>query len=299
MKIQSVGSAKSLFIRLSGHFICEIIPAGEGVDYHRERKVTVRFDYEKERALFAYLLLEPGAHLRHHLALLLWPDRSRAAALGALRTTLYRLRKKLGDYGVDFKGDRKEVTLELADAITVDVWQLSSPPPCHEGRGVCPVCLAWLRKQVSLYRGELLLDVIISDGLGFEEWLLHTREVLRRRVLEWHFQLAEHYRLSGEAEEALSWLQRIASIDPWNAQACQEQMALLHSRQRSGEALALYASGRKQRYQRIMGLTDSLIDWFQRPSSVLGHARGLGLMAVEAVGPLRRRLASLAMGRRI
>ncbi|KUJ72981.1 FAD-dependent monooxygenase [Thiomicrospira sp. WB1] len=66
-----------------------------------------------------------------------------------------------------------------------------------------------------------------------------------------------------------------------------------------GEALALYASGRKQRYQRIMGLTDSLIDWFQRPSSVLGHARGLGLMAMEAVGPLRRRLASLAMGRRI
>ncbi|WP_019894037.1 FAD-dependent monooxygenase [Hydrogenovibrio halophilus] len=67
-----------------------------------------------------------------------------------------------------------------------------------------------------------------------------------------------------------------------------------------GEAVRLrrYAENRAPHYQRIMGLTDGLIDWFQKPSSLLGHARGLGLMAMEVAGPVRRRLAELAMGKR-
>lgn len=60
--------------------------------------------------------------------------------------------------------------------------------------------------------------------------------------------------------------------------------------------LSQYAEARQAHHQKIMGLTDGLIQVFQKPSPVVGHLRGIGLMALQALPPLKRRFSKLSMG---
>lgn len=60
-------------------------------------------------------------------------------------------------------------------------------------------------------------------------------------------------------------------------------------------ALESYAEIRQPDHEKVMGMTDGLIQIFQADSPLLGHLRGLGLMVMEAVPPLKRRFAQFAM----
>lgn len=64
----------------------------------------------------------------------------------------------------------------------------------------------------------------------------------------------------------------------------------------SGSFLKDYAEERHAHHQKIMGLTDGLIELFQAPSPIVGHLRGLGLMAMQAFSPLRKRFSKMGMG---
>jgi 2-octaprenyl-6-methoxyphenol hydroxylase len=60
--------------------------------------------------------------------------------------------------------------------------------------------------------------------------------------------------------------------------------------------LAFYADERARHHEKIMGLTDGLIQLFQVESPVVGHLRGLGLMAMNALPSLRKRFTKMTMG---
>ncbi|MDX1347040.1 MAG: FAD-dependent monooxygenase [Thiomicrorhabdus chilensis] len=60
--------------------------------------------------------------------------------------------------------------------------------------------------------------------------------------------------------------------------------------------LRAYAQKRKSDHESVMGLTDSLIQVFQHASPVVGHLRGIGLMAMQAMPALKKRFARFAMG---
>lgn len=60
--------------------------------------------------------------------------------------------------------------------------------------------------------------------------------------------------------------------------------------------LASYADERARHHEKIMGLTDGLIQLFQVESPVVGHMRGLGLMAMNALPGLRKRFTKMTMG---
>ena len=62
----------------------------------------------------------------------------------------------------------------------------------------------------------------------------------------------------------------------------------------SASALAHYESIRLADHQQVMRLTDGLIRVFQHSSPLVGHLRGLGLMALQALPPLKKRLAKFA-----
>lgn len=64
----------------------------------------------------------------------------------------------------------------------------------------------------------------------------------------------------------------------------------------SSDFLSNYADSRHSHHQSVMGLTDGLIQLFQAPSPVVGHLRGLGLMAMHGLPSLRKRFASFTMG---
>ena len=60
--------------------------------------------------------------------------------------------------------------------------------------------------------------------------------------------------------------------------------------------LQAYAEARKPDHEKVMGLTDGLIQIFQHKSPVVGHLRGIGLMAMQAMPTLKRRFSRFAMG---
>lgn len=60
--------------------------------------------------------------------------------------------------------------------------------------------------------------------------------------------------------------------------------------------IASYAHSRQQHHAKVMGMTDGLINLFQNKSQTVGHLRGLGLMAMQALPPLKKRFARFAMG---
>jgi 2-octaprenyl-6-methoxyphenol hydroxylase len=62
------------------------------------------------------------------------------------------------------------------------------------------------------------------------------------------------------------------------------------------EFLTEYALARKPDHEKVMGMTDGLIQIFQHQSPVVGHLRGLGLMAMQAMPTLKKRFSRFAMG---
>ncbi len=64
----------------------------------------------------------------------------------------------------------------------------------------------------------------------------------------------------------------------------------------SPEFLTEYAIARKPDHEKVMGMTDGLIDIFQHQSPVVGHLRGIGLMAMQAMPTLKKRFSRFAMG---
>jgi len=63
----------------------------------------------------------------------------------------------------------------------------------------------------------------------------------------------------------------------------------------STEWLQSYATLREPDHQKVMGLTDSLIQVFQHRSPMVGHFRGLGLIAMQAMPGVKRRFSKFAM----
>jgi len=62
------------------------------------------------------------------------------------------------------------------------------------------------------------------------------------------------------------------------------------------EFLTEYATARKPDHEKVMGMTDGLIDIFQHQSPIVGHLRGIGLMAMQALPTLKKRFSRFAMG---
>ena len=56
-----------------------------------------------------------------------------------------------------------------------------------------------------------------------------------------------------------------------------------------------YAASRVPDHEKVMGLTDGLIQIFQHSSPIVGHLRGIGLMAMQAMPGLKRRFSKFAM----
>lgn len=59
--------------------------------------------------------------------------------------------------------------------------------------------------------------------------------------------------------------------------------------------LQTYEQQRRRDHKKVMGLTDSLIRIFEHPSPLVGHARGLAMMALQAMPKLKKRLARFSM----
>ncbi|WP_127470976.1 FAD-dependent monooxygenase [Thiomicrorhabdus aquaedulcis] len=60
--------------------------------------------------------------------------------------------------------------------------------------------------------------------------------------------------------------------------------------------LSEYAALRQPDHQKVMGLTDTLISVFEHRSALVGHLRGVGLMAMQLLPSVKKRFSKFAMG---
>ncbi len=216
----------------------------------RGKTTVARFETDPTRALLIYLVAHPGTPFhREALADLLWPHRPRAEALHALRQTLNRLRKAIGDREAEppfLHISRRTIEFNPDSDYWLDsesFVSLVSATRQHRHRRLeaCPSCREQLEQASALYRGDLAAGFFLGS-LPFEEWLLMEREYLHRRAMETFYQLAVMHNRRGEYEQAQRYARRQTRLEPWGEEAHRQLMlALAHSGQRSA-ALVQYQS---------------------------------------------------------
>ncbi len=204
------------------------------------------FKSNKERALLAYLAVEAGRpHRREAVAGMLWPEWPDREALGNLRYALSNLRQTIGDRTADppfLLITRDTLQFNPGADYGLDVAALEEAVAARLGDGEA---LGRLERAVELYRGAFLEGFSVSEGAGFEEWALLTRERLARLVLTGLQRLAEACEQRGEYEAAEAWARRQLALEPWDEGAHRGLMRVLALGGRRSAALAQYEACRR------------------------------------------------------
>jgi len=217
-------------------------------------QAITRFETEKTRALLAYLAVEADRpHHRDALAEMLWPERPAGAAGANLRHTLAILRRAIGDVpdtiatGHQAKppfllATRQTIQFNAASDAWVDVSAFLAL--LHTTRPTDPPPMQSLEEAVGLCRGTFLEDVSVTDCAELEEWLLLTRERLRRLALDALHQLSRCHELLGQWDRALQHAWQEVALEPWDERAQRQVMRLLALTGQRNAALAQYEACR-------------------------------------------------------
>ncbi len=167
------------------------------------------FPTQKAAYLLCYLLLY--RERRHPRALLIdtfWPDRDEHSARRCLSTTLWRLRRTLGDEAsssplLSTEGD--SIGFRAGSPIWLDVAafeQAAQATAQVRGQDLSPQQAA-----VALYRGDLM------EG-AYDDWCLIERERLASLHLQMLGKLMGFCRRHRQLPEAIAYGQRVLAIDP-------------------------------------------------------------------------------------
>jgi predicted ATPase/DNA-binding SARP family transcriptional activator len=194
------------------------------------------FEYNKVRALLAYLAMESGQpQSRAHLCDLLWTDLAEKTARRNLTQALTVLRRALSDSGDAPRwllADSEGVQLNPNAPVEVDARRFMSQLAAaerhaHRGWHTCRPCASRLDGALSLYRGDFLSQLIVPDSALFEEWALLWRERLRQRVFSVLERLSQYAEWRGEygAAAAFAWQQ--VKLDGLRESGHRELMRLL------------------------------------------------------------------------
>ena len=201
------------------------------------------FDSDKVRALLAYLVLEADRpHRREKLAGLLWPDYPEQSARTSLRSALANLRKVIEDQNAEpnfILVDRQTILFNPQSDYELDAHKFSKMVGTSTDR---PPDAAQIEQAISLYNGDFMEGFSFSDSAIFEEWVLVSREALRRGALQALQHLTGYYQKLEQYEKALDLALRQIEIEPFQETAHQQAMLIWSLSGRRNEALAHYES---------------------------------------------------------
>src|SRR5512137_1032168 len=172
------------------------------------------FKSNKDRALLAYLSVESTrAHPRESLAGFLWPEWPDRDALSNLRYTLSSLRKVIGDPQA-----QPPYLLITRDTLqfnsSSDAWvDVAAFEEMLEAGRTAGSALEKLEQAIALYRGNFLEGFSLADCPAFEEWVLITRERLRRQASSALHSLASAREQRGETKAAQEYAWRLLEME--------------------------------------------------------------------------------------
>ncbi|MCS6888305.1 MAG: AAA family ATPase [Chloroflexus sp.] len=169
----------------------------------------------RNRALLYYLAAHPQPVRREQVLALFWPDYERGAAQQLLRSTLYTIRRAVGEALV---ADDEWLSL----AASVDLRALHTVVADPQAS---PVALAAaLPKEAA----ELLAGFELPDCEPFQFWLEGVRVQARALVGRGWLRLARLYEQAGELTNALNALDAALSIDPLQEDVQRDAMRIAY-----------------------------------------------------------------------
>ncbi|MCX7681846.1 MAG: winged helix-turn-helix domain-containing protein, partial [Anaerolineae bacterium] len=211
---------------------------------------VTHFETIPARLLLAYLVMHAGRPIpRESLADLLWPERPRTEALHALRQTLNRVRRALGEQkgaprflhvtpqSIEFDA-ASDYRLDV-DSFTTLIAAVRRHP--HRRLTACRSCIRQLTEAAALYHGELLHGFHL-ESVPFQEWLVIERESLHRQAMEIFYHLANYHAQQEEYAQAQHYARRQLEAEPWREEAHRQLMAALAAGGQRSAALAQYAA---------------------------------------------------------
>ena len=156
----------------------------------------------KRLALLAYLAAAKprGFQRRDTLLTHFWPELDQEHARAALRNTLHFLRRELADGVIATRAD--EVGVGAAE-LWCDVTEFDAALDAGDPE-----------RALTLYRGEFLKGLHVSEAPGFDRWSDSERERLRRRAYEGAWKLAAAHESAGVGIAATHWMRVALDIDP-------------------------------------------------------------------------------------
>jgi predicted ATPase/DNA-binding SARP family transcriptional activator len=207
-----------------------------------------RFEYDKVRALLAYLAVESGVpHRRDSLAALFWPQQSDKLARKSLNQALYTLRKVLADQQsseVPFiVVDHTSVRFNPAADVWLDVHEFARRVEgvvVSPGTAMAPAVLNRLRAAIRLYHGDFLQGFLLPDSAAFDDWAALQRERLHRQATDTLFALASYHERQDEVAKAIQYVRRLLALEPWREEVHRLLMRLLARSGQRSAALAQY-----------------------------------------------------------
>ncbi len=220
----------------------------------RNSQPVTGFEYDKVRALLAYLAVEADRpHRRETLAGLLWPNRPEGNARQNLSQALFILRRALGNdearppflFITPQTLQFNQLSDYQLDVATFTNLLLDCQAHHHLSQELCESCLNRLERAATLYRGNFLEGFSLSDCPAFEEWVVLHRERLSRLALEILYHLGTYFEGRAEYEPALHYAWRQVELEPWSEEAHQQLMRLLAWSGQRGAALAQYETCRR------------------------------------------------------
>src|SRR5262245_48317115 len=188
----------------------------------RDGAALTSFEYDKVRALLAYLAVEAEhPQRRETLVGLLWPESAEAAARRNLSQALFNLRQAIGDQTATppyLHASREAIQFHTASDHALDVatfTALLNTCDAHQHRQIdtCAACAQGFQRAVALYRGPFLEHLFLADSAAFEEWTLVRREAFHRRALGALAHLADYYERCGDYAAALGYATRQLELD--------------------------------------------------------------------------------------
>jgi TolB-like protein/DNA-binding SARP family transcriptional activator len=187
---------------------------------------------KRERVLLAYLALSPnGRQPRRKLVTLLWGEAADETTLENLRTSIFNVRKALGDTERRIIGSEdRDIVLETS-AFQVDVLDFR--------RLAAGQNTGDLAEAAKLYLGDFLEGLSIESE-EFESWRREEASSFRDLTIDVLKQLMTQLANSGQTERAIETGKRILRLEPLHEAAVRGLMLLYAQSGRRAAAVELY-----------------------------------------------------------
>ncbi|MEM7114080.1 MAG: tetratricopeptide repeat protein [Chloroflexota bacterium] len=245
------------------------------------------FVSSKVQGVLFYLAVTQQTHSRQALIGLFWGQDSEAKAKSSLRVALSNLKRLLPDY---LEATRTSVGLAQDRPFSLDLHQFQNL--------IRTETLTDQEQATALYRGEFLADFQVDGTPAFEAWLLAQRTHWQQLALQLFAKLAQGQMGVRDYETAVSTLQRLLKIEPWQ-EAAHRDLMVAYSRQRDfNAALNQYESCRQLLRAELdvapmaetAALQERILEARQQPPPALPHDATTFFGRESDVNIIRQRL---------